>query len=81
MPVVRMDQLDDAAEPGPVHGAPPLQPLLEEVKMSYIQLSWKAGAGLEFPLANHNFFNSFYRKDFFFLKEKIQFAFSKRGQS
>lgn len=53
--------------------APALQPLLEEVKMSHIQLSWKADAGLEFPLANHNYFSSFYRKFILKIKDTICF--------
>lgn len=41
-----------------------LQPLLEELKTSDVQFSWKADAGLEFLLANHNYFNSSYKKKF-----------------
>lgn len=69
-----MDQLaEDAAEPGTPHRALPLQPLLEDVKKSHIHLSWKADAGLEFPLANHNCFNSSYRKFIFKIKDTICF--------
>lgn len=63
-----MESAEDAAEPGVPHRAPPSQPVLDEVKMSHVQLIGKVDARLEFTMANNNNFDSSYRK--FILKIK-----------